>query len=372
MKSALSILCLLLNVFLASCSFQTSLFKQLNMKYINKNLLISPLSVYQVLGLTANGAKGKTLEQMLSVLESSDVADVNTINKLILLVTNKLSSVEMANAVMTIEKPKSTFLQIARLYEATVDTLKSAAQVNNWCNVQTHGKIKEIIDEIEPNTVMILLNALYFEGQWQTEFDSKNTTKKVFYHLNGIKRTTEVDTMSLYERFNYYEDSEVQIVEMPYKDDSMSAVVILPNKDTDINDYIKSLDDFKLQKYFKRMTNEIVELYLPKFTLEFSSLFNTALQKLGMMDAFGGKSDFSGILDQFIYIDKVIQKSFLSVDEQGTIATSVTAEVIKVRGNGPRLFNANRPFLFLIRNTLLPTNYEMLFMSKIEDLSYIQ
>ena len=74
-------------------------------------------------------------------------------------------------------------------------------------------------------------------------------------------------------------------------------------------------------------------------------------------------------LFEFIYIDKVIQKSFLSVDEQGTIATSVTAEVIKVRGNGPRLFEANRPFLFLIRNTLLPTNYEMLFMSKVEDLS---
>ena len=219
---------------------------------------------------------------------------------------------------------------------------------------------------------MILLNALYFEGQWKTEFDSKNTTKRIFYHLKGIKRTTEVETIFLYKRFNNYEYSEVQIVEMSYKDDSMSAVVILPNKDIDINDYIKSLDDFKIQKYFKRMTNKIVELYLPKFKLEFSSLFNVALQKMGITVAFGGNADFSGILDEFIYIDKIIQKSFLSVDEQGTIVTSITVEVIKVRGNRPRLFNVNSPFLFLIRNSLLPTNYEMLLKLKIEDLSYIE
>lgn len=369
MKSILSIICILLNIFFATSSFQTSLFKQINKEYINKNLLISPLSVFQVLGLTANGAKGETLNQMLSALENENIAEVNTINKLILLVTKQLSTLEIANAIMTLKEPKNSFLQIGKLYEATVDTLKSAAQINNWCNLKTHGKIQEIIEEIEPNTVMILLNALYFQGQWQTEFDTTNTTKRVFYHLGGIKRTTEVDTMALYERFNYYEDDEVQIVELPYKDDSMSAIVILPSKDTNINDYINDLDDFKLSKYFKRMENSIVELHLPKFNLEFSTEFNTALQKMGMIDAFGGDADFSGILDEFIYISKVIQKSFLSVDEQGTIATSVTAEVIKVRGNGPKVVDVNRPFLFLIRNKLFPTNYEMLFMSKVEDLS---
>jgi serpin B len=369
MKSTLSFICFLLNIFLASNSFQTSLFKTLNKEYINKNLLISPLSVFQVLGLTANGAKGETLNQMLSVLENSNIADVNTINKLILLAINNFQSVEIANAIMTIKEPKSTFLQVGRLYQATVDTLRSAAQVNNWCNLKTHGKITEIIEEIEPNTVMMLLNALYFEGQWQTEFDTKNTTKRDFYHLGGTKRATKVDSMALYERFNYYDDREVQIVEMPYKDDSMSAVVILPNNGININDYIESLDDFKLQKYFKRMNNEIVELHLPKFSFECSSLFNTALQKMGMTVPFGGEADFSGILDEFIYISKVIQKSFLSVDEHGTVATSVTSEAINVRGEGPRVFDVNRPFLFLIRNTLLPTNNEMLFMSKVEDLS---
>ena len=369
MKSMLSIICVLLNIFFSLSSFQTSLFKQINKEYINKNLLISPLSAFQVLGLTANGAKGETLKQMLEALENTDVAEINSINKLILLVTNKLLTLEIANAIMTVEKPKSSFMQIAKLYEATAEELKDVVQINNWCNLKTHGKIKEIIKEIEPNTVMILLNALYFQGQWQTEFDAKNTTKRVFYHLNGIKRTTEVDTMALYERFNYYEDEEVQIVELPYKEDSMSAVVILPNRKIDINDYIDNLDDFKLQKYFKRMTNKIIELYLPKFDLDFSSELNQALQKMGMVVPFGADANFSGILDIFLYISKVVQKSFLSVDEHGTIATSVTEETIRTRGNGPTVMNVNSPFLFLIRNTLFPTNYEMLFMSKVEDLT---
>ena len=369
MKSLLSIICILLNILFASSSFQTSLFKYLNKEYIKKNLLISPLSAFQVLGLAANGAKGLTLKQMLEALENTDVADVNTINELIVHVTNRLRSLEIANAIMTIEEPKAEFLQIARLYEATVDTLRSVTQVNNWCNLKTHGKIQEIIQEIEPNTVMLLLNALYFQGQWQTEFDATNTTKREFYHLGGEKRATKVDTMALYEKFNYYEDEEVQVVELPYKDDSMSAVVILPSKSTNINDYIDSLDDFKLQKYFKRMTNKVIELYLPKFNLEFSSELNGALQKMGMVVPFGANADFSGILDIFLYISKVIQKSFLSVDERGTIATSVTEEVIRTRGNGPTVVDVNRPFLFLIRNTLFPTNYEMLFMSKLEDLA---
>ena len=369
MKSFLSIICILLNILFASSSFQTSLFKALNKEYINKNLLISPLSAFQVLGLTANGAKGQTLRQMLEALENNDVEEINTINELILQVTNRLRSLEVANAIMTVQEPKPEFLQIARLYDATVDTLRSVTQVNNWCNLKTHGKIQEIIQEIEPNTVMLVLNALYFQGQWQTEFDATNTTKREFYPLDGGKKTTKVDTMALYERFNYFENDEVQVVELPYKDDFMSAVVILPNKNTNINDYIDSLDDFKLQKYFKGMTNKIIELYLPKFTLEFSSELNTALQKMGMVVPFGANADFSGILDIFLYISKVIQKSFLSVDEHGTIATSVTEEVIRTRGNGPTVMDVNRPFLFLIKNTLFPTNYEILFMSKVVDLA---
>ena len=370
MKSTLSIIFLLLNIFFASSSFQTSLFKEINNEYIKQNLLISPLSAYQVLSLTANGAKGETLEQILLALENTDIEEVNTVNKLILNTQKDFSSIEIANAIMTVQEPRSQFVVAANLYEATVETLKSAAQVNNWCNLKTHGNIPEIIEEIEPNTVMILLNAIYFKGTWHTKFDEKETIKKAFYNLNDKKQATKVDSMSLKEKLNYYEDKGVQIVELPYKDDYMSAIIILPNELENINDYISYLDDDKLQKLMKKMNPQLVQLELPKFQLDFSTSFNSALQNMGMVLPFSDASDFSGIVnDPTVYISSVVQKSFLSVDEQGTEASSATSETIS--NKIMPLYNpmlVNRPFLFMLRNKKFPLNYEMLFMAKIEKL----
>ena len=370
MKSTLSVLCLLLNIFFTSSSFQISLFKEVNNEYIKKNLLISPLSAYQVLGLTANGAKGETQDEMLSALENVNIQEVNTVNKLILNAQKDFSSVEIANAIMTAQEPKKSFVQVATLYGATVEKLKNVAQVNNWCNLHTHGKITQIIEEIEPNTVMILLNAIYFKGQWQTEFDEKETTQKTFYNLNDKKQGKEVDTMSLKEKLNYYEDREKKIVELPYKDDYMSAIIILPYDYKNINDYIAELDDTKLQSLLKKMTPQLVELELPKFQLDFSASFNSALQNMGMVLPFSDASDFSGIVDDpTVYISSVVQKSFLSVDEKGTEASSVTSETISNKSMpyfNPML--VNRPFLFMLRNKKFPSNYEMLFMAKIEKL----
>ena len=248
MKS-LSILCLLINIFLASSFFQTSLFKEINKEYKSKNLLISPLSVYQVLGLTANGAKGETLDEMLLALGNNNLEEVNTINKLILNAQKDFKSVEIANAVMTRQEPKKSFVLAASLYEATVEHLKDLAHVNDWCNLKTHGKIEKILEDLDPNTVMKLLNAIYFKGAWKTEFNETETTEKSFKHFNDEKQATKVVTMSLKEKLNYYGDKEKQIVELPYKDDYMYAIIILPYKYKDINEYVAELDDDKLQGF---------------------------------------------------------------------------------------------------------------------------
>lgn len=370
MKSTLSIICLLLNIFLASSSFQTSLFKEVNNDYKNENLLISPLSAYQVLGLTANGAKGETLEQMLLALENVNLEEVNTVNKLILNIQKDVSSVEIANAIMTVSEPKKSFVLASNLYRATAEVLKSAAQVNNWCNLKTHGTIPTIIENIEPNTVMMLLNAIYFKGTWKTEFNKTDTKEKEFYNLNDKKQATKVDTMNLKEKLNYSGDKDIQIVELPYKDDYMSALIIFPNESRNINDYISELDDDKLQKLIKKMTPQLVELELPKFQFDFETSFNSALQNMGMNLPFTDASDFTGIVDDpAVYISSVIQKSFISVDEQGTEASSATSETISTKGM-PHFepMYVNRPFLFMIRNKKFPINYEMLFMAKVEKL----
>ena len=170
---------LLTNFLLASCSFQMTFFKEMNKGNLNDNLLVSPLSAYQVLGLTANGAKGKTLEQMLLALGNKSLEELNKINKEILNLSKQLSTVELANAIMTLIKPKQSFLDASALYEATVEPLKNVAQINNWCNLKTHGTIKKIIDELPSGTIMVLLNAVYFKGTWKTEFDQKKTSKQL-------------------------------------------------------------------------------------------------------------------------------------------------------------------------------------------------
>ena len=153
-------------IFTVNCSFQTEIFSLLNKNYEGKNLIISPFSIFQILSLTSNGANEKTLEAMLAALKIEDLDTLNKINYELLKIFNKFETVEVANAVMPIFTPASNFLEIANNYNSTVETLKSAEQVNNWCNIKTHGKIPKIIDNLDNDIFMILLNAIYFKGEW--------------------------------------------------------------------------------------------------------------------------------------------------------------------------------------------------------------
>ena len=150
----------------------------------------------------------------------------------------------------------------------------------------------------------------------------------------------------------------------------MSAVILLPNKDLNINDFISDLNEEKLQSLIKRMSKIEVNLELPKFKLEFSSSLKRVLNKMGRVKPFGGFADFTRILDGGgLYISDVIQKSYLSVDEKGTEAAAITAVIINTRSIKPSYsMFIDRPFLFMLRNKDLPQEYEMLFMAKVEEL----
>ena len=227
------------------------------------------------------------------------------------------------------------------------------------------------MDSLDPNAVMVLLNAIYFKGTWLKEFPENQTSTKAFYNLNDDSNITNIEMMTIKENFNYYEDNKIQMIELPYTKDSMSAIIILPNGDININDFISDLDDDLIQRYLKRMQKNLVQLELPKFELEFSSLLNDALKNMGMVDLFDqGLADLTGLKDsKDIDISRVIQKTYLQVDEKGTEAAAASAvEVVtKSMPKYSRMY-VNRPFLFMLRNKNLPTNYEMIFMSKIENL----
>ena len=143
-----------------NCSFQVSFFNKMNKNKKGKNLIISPLSIFQILSLTANGARGKTQLEMIEVLRNTNIETLNSINYKILETFKEFKTVEIANAVMSKFTPLQEFMKISEKYCAPFERLISANQVNNWCNKKTHGKITKIIDKLDSLTQMILLNAV--------------------------------------------------------------------------------------------------------------------------------------------------------------------------------------------------------------------
>ena len=323
----------LLNIFLISflincfnCSFQSKIFNRMNKEKAGENLIISPLSIFQALSLAANGAKGQTQLEMLELLEANDIEELNTINLNIISIFKKFSTVDIANAVMTRFTPLKDFSIISEKYLAPVEPLETVEQVNNWCSNKTHGKINKIIDVLDPNTLMIILNAVYFKGEWHSKFESFLTKKLPFYNLG--KEEINIDTMTQIDHFNYYEDKKVQVIELQFVKDYMSSIIILPSEDTDINKYINSLSisNEEYNKILKGLKWAKVHIQLPKFELEFGESLNEILSDLGMYNAFSPKdADFSGLRkENELYIGSVIHKTYIKVFEDGCEAAAVT------------------------------------------------
>ena len=371
---------LILNIFIlyfilfssSNCSFQISLFNEINKSKKGQNLIISPLSIFQILSLTANGARDQTQLEMVQTLQNDDVENLNSINYEILETTKNFKTVEIANAVMSKFIPIQEFLDISEKYCAPFEELKSAEQVNGWCSEKTHGKIPKLLDELNADIVMILLNAVYFKGEWKNKFNEKSTKQKAFY--NKGTEMKEIDTMVKLSHFSYYEDDKIQAIEIPYEKDNMTALIILPREDIDINKYITSLSSNKdgLNALIKKLIYAKVNLELPKFELEFSTSLTDVLNDMGMETAFTDNADFSGLREEGnLKIDDVIHKTYLKVDEEGTEAAAITGITIIPTSVRPDVeivyqMKVNRPFLFFLRNIKLPADNDLLFMSKIE------
>ena len=220
---------------------------------------------------------------------------------------------------------------------------------------------------------MILLNAVYFKGEWRNKFKEDSTSKKPFYNLGTELK--EVDTMKMLTHYLYYEDNKLQAVQLPYIDDGMSALIILPKENVDINKYITSLDsENNLKDLLDNLKSAKVNLELPKFELEFSSSLKEVLMDMGMEKAFTNYADFSGLREENqLKIDDVLHKTYLKVNENGTEAAAVTAVVVTKTSARPVQevvyeMKVNRPFLFILRSSILPIDHDILFISKIEQL----
>jgi serpin B len=305
---------------------------------------------------------------------------MNQINKLIKDIIDKFESVECANHIFHENAPIDSFLEKIKDYKAGIDELKSAEQVNNWCSEATHGKIKKIIKEIPPLCAMILINAIYFKGEWTQNFDKALTRKRYFY--NSKKEKNLVEFMQSEDKHYYFENEDIQAISLNYKKDNMEALIILPKNDYDINNYIKNFNQKEYNNILGSLNYEKVELYLPKFELEFEKKLNQSLQDLGMELAFSeGGADFFNLFKKpeekrseiNYYIYQIIQKAYIKIDEKGTEAAAVTMIEIFLTGKERRpkkinIMDINHPFLFIIRNADLPKEHDILFIAKIEEL----
>jgi serpin B len=346
----------------------------MNKEKKGENLIISPLSIFQALSLATNGAKSETQLEMLDLLQANDIDELNEINYKILSTFKEFTTIDIANAVMTKFTPLEDFANVAKKYLSPIEPLKSVEQVNNWCSNKTHGKIDKILEELDPNTLMIILNAVYFKGEWTSKFDSRSTRELPFYNLGTEKK--DIDTMVQIDHFRYYEDKKVQAIELRFIEDYMSAIIILPAEGNDINKYIDtlSISSEEYTKIIKGLNRAKVYIQLPKFELQFKEQLNEVLTDLGMEKAFNPiAADFTGLREEGeLFVSKVIHKTYLKVFEDGCEAAAVTA--IDIAGNGIPIeekiyeMKVNRPFLFLLKNAALPEGYDLVFMSKIEKL----
>lgn len=323
----------------------------------NSNICLSPLSVQLALAMTATGAEGETQEQMYNTIGKNicDEAEniISRFNEEI-----KDCELNLANSIWINNrlKVKDEFINSNKsIYDAEIRNIpfdKSAiGKINGWCKENTKGKIDEIIDRVDANNMMYLINALYFKAPWWNPFRPENTRKQPFTTADG--NVVEAEMMKQSFKTSYYIDDTVQIATMPFQG-GFEMIFILPRYEKDINDAIRHLSS-----HYKNCTDKMeiykVDFSVPKFKTEFSMNIRDILYGMGMQRAFSNEAQFGKISDEPLYIDEVIHKTFISIDESGAEAAAVTAVSMRAGAFMPReekraTMILDRPFIYAIKD----------------------
>jgi serine protease inhibitor len=339
------------------------------------NLFISPLSVAMALGMTYNGAAGTTYEAMQETLELQGLTldEVNeSYRTLIDLLAGLDPSVQflLANSIWYREgyPVRPQFLAVNQEYfDAEVAALDfaspdAAPTINGWVSEKTNGRIEEIVeDPIAANTVMFLINAIYFKGDWTLQFDPELTADRPFYLAHGGQKQVPMMTYPDAVDVGYYADEGVVALDLAYGGKAYSMTILMPAGDGDIAALVQGLDTERWASIVAGLTTSELYVVMPKFTLEYELEMNDVLKALGMEIAFTPGADFSKIAPG-IWIDKVKHKSFVEVNEEGTEAAAVTS--VQMIDSAPLAVVVDRPFLFAIRERYSGT---ILFMGLIMD-----
>lgn len=354
----------------ASGSFAFDLFGKMAEQADGKNFFMSPLSVSMALAMTMNGANGQTYDDMQGTLGLSGLSE-DEINQSYSNISSLFGNLD-PNVKFTIANSiwyrntfsiADAFVNVNRKYfDAEVGSLDfndpgAADVINSWISSMTEKKIPRVLESpIDPSVMMYLINALYFNGTWEHQFDKSATKPLPFYLSDGAQK--DVPTMTVHDTLKYYTADNVSVVELPYGKGDYSMWILLPSATSSLPALTGSLTSNEYQAILDGLRDTDVQLQLPKFKIRYDTLLNDPLKSLGMGIAFGPAADFSRMEDgenqRQLFISRVIHSTYIDVNEQGTEAAAVTVVEMSRATNqgdegGPVFFKADRPFMFLIK-----------------------
>lgn len=341
----------------------------------DKNYMVSPFSLKMAMSLAANGADGETKDEILTAFGIDNLDSYNTAAKELIERYENTSSVKLnvANSIWLNSDVAGKNIKftdgykklISEYYKGTAseeDAKNIASKINSWVEKKTNNKIKNLIPTGNAEFLSVLVNTIYFKGEWADQFEKFATQEEDFTDRDG--NVSKTDFMHKTERFRFYEDENMKMVRVPYKGGQTAMYLVLPTNE----------DKMDIASALENMNSYEVRLSFPKFKTEYSLSFKEVLKHIGIekaFDAWGAEFDkvmFEGVKDgENAYVDDVLQKTFIEVDENGTEAAAATAVIMnKATSMGPGMeeikeFKADKPFIYFIRDDV---THEVLFIGE--------
>ena len=344
----------------------------------SENIMISPLSISYALSMTLNGSDGATRDSMLKALKMNGITE-DEINASYKNLTTALLSVDkrvlmsIANSVW-IEKNftvKKSFTDIlTNYYDAEsrsfdINDASAPDNINAWIEDKTNGLIREMIDKLDDNTVMLLINAIYFKGKWKSQFDKSRTEEMPFYKPGGNQ--VNVPMMNQKNDFRVYEGNGFVLAEFPYGQGNFVMDVVLPSQQGGLNSIMAMITEANYSGWINQLRMRETDLSFPRFKYGFKRKLKEILTDMGMGLAFTGDADFSNITDFYdLLINDVVHQSFIETNEEGTEAAAATVVEIGLTSapQEPLVLKLDHPFFYIIRET---TTNTIIFMGRVAD-----
>lgn len=347
-----------------------------------KNVFFSPISIMTAFAIAYEGANGSTADEMQKVFKFTlDEQErkkqfqsfLNEFGNSGMMGSDSEYTLHLANALWVANhfEPQKEYVDTAKTYyDSRVDkvdfvTDSGANTINDWVKSQTQNKIEELIkpEDTDEMTALIITNTIYFKGDWVRQFNPSFTQQANFY-INE-NETVRVEMMDLDKpMLNYAENDLMQMIQLPYKGDKVSMLVLLPKEIDGLDAFEKEMTVENLTLWRNSLEEKMSGVYLPKFTTETEYDLKKILLPMGIRTAFDSRAaDFSGISERDpIFIDSAIHKTFVSVDEKGTEAAAATGITGKLQSGPPNMFRADHPFVFIIQDD---SNGNILFIGRV-------